>query len=277
MRRVQKREMEALFSRRETATGGSWPVARYRVIKGVIYPYGELSDPLVRNGETTTRIAPLAEPDAFLSFARLAAHGKPSENRIRKWVNRYGLLDRLEPDSPYEVVLQEDAHGSKREVLNQKPMTLEEFRKEARYAYLLLRLYETLRDDDQPALGKRIVGEKPVPNHDSPVQVLMRELAFDDPSLGTTLGSEPGRWYRFSLGHYIEREIAGARHTFSLPGGFAIKCPDVRTALYWQFACLVAGKRQTGICEVCGDIFVKTRRDKKVCSSTCRSRKSRKK
>jgi hypothetical protein len=82
---------------------------------------------------------------------------------------------------------------------------------------------------------------------------------------------------RSILYEHIEREIEGVRHTlFGRPGGgFGVSCPDVRTALYWQFACLVSGKRPTGICEVCGAIFLKTRKDKKVCNSSCRSRKSR--
>jgi hypothetical protein len=268
--------MESLFSQREASIGGSWPVARYRVIKGVIHPDVELSDQVIKSDETTTWIAPLAKPDAFLSFARLAAHGEPSEDRILKWDRRYGLLYHLRPDSPSEVVLQEDAHGIKREVLNQKPMALEEFRKEARHAYLLLRLYETLRAYGRSPLRRQAVRENPDPGRDSAVQVSMRELSFDERHLSSMLGDGSRRYYLFSLGQYIEREIAGTKHTFGLPGGFAIKCPDVRTALYWQFACLVAGKRQTGICEGCGDIFVKTRKDKEVCNSSCRSRKSRK-
>jgi hypothetical protein len=103
VRRVRRREMEKLFSPEEVATGGRWPVApRYRVLGGVIHPDddpGDLPGPPLGTDTPTPWAQPQYDPEAFLSFARLAAHGKPSEDAILRWVHRYGLLYRLEPDS----------------------------------------------------------------------------------------------------------------------------------------------------------------------------------
>ncbi len=171
-------------------------------------------------------------------------------------------------------------------------MTLEEFRREARHAYLLLQLYETLRDHDDcdgRVLRERLLKDSPEPYRSSEgfwvQEVRFGELVLsyvtnvfghtEVPNVFDHVLLRDSCW--LDLGEHIERQIEGVRHTFSWPEGFTVSCPDVRTALYWQFACLLAGKRQSGICEVCGDIFVKNYSNKKVCNSTCRSRKSRKK
>lgn len=304
MSRVRRREMERLFSPLEVETGGSWPVApRYLVRDGVIRhddDPGDLPGPPLGTARPTPWAEPQFDPEAFLSFARLAARGKPSQGAILRWVHRYGLLYRLEPDPGIRDGLTEAEIRSmagmkedgdigqwlKRFVLNQKPMDLEEFRNEARYAYLLLRLYEMLRDDDNgPALRERLARDSPAPYQDSPQGPFVHELIFGELFLDKTLsrykildddGLRQECWS--ALYTHIERQIEGVRHTLFGSGvGLQVDCPDVRTALYWQFACLVSGKRQTGICEVCGGIFEKTRRDKKVCNSSCRSRKCRKK
>src|SRR3712207_2380874 len=36
-------------------------------------------------------VKPLTHSDLFTSFAKLAAHGKPSESKIKRWVGRFGL------------------------------------------------------------------------------------------------------------------------------------------------------------------------------------------
>jgi hypothetical protein len=83
--RVSEREIRRLFSSDEAWDVCIWFVARrYRLVQGLVYPDG----PGLKISQ------PLSDPNLFLSFARLAAHGKPSEKRILSWVQQHGLLRR---------------------------------------------------------------------------------------------------------------------------------------------------------------------------------------
>jgi hypothetical protein len=73
----------------------------------------------------------------------------------------------------------------------------------------------------------------------------------------------------------IKERIQGITHDVLWPEGVVDRCPDLCTALYWQFASLMSGKRRVGICKVCQEPFIQTRKDKKVCGSGCRTAKSR--
>jgi hypothetical protein len=74
----------------------------------------------------------------------------------------------------------------------------------------------------------------------------------------------------------IEPYIANVYPVFGIRERLHLRCPDLITAMYLQFAALVDGKRPTAICQGCGNVFLKRRRDQQVCSATCRSRKHRK-
>jgi hypothetical protein len=88
--RVSEKEVERLFNFDEAADVCIWFVARrYRLIQGLIYPDGP--------GVGITQ--PLSYRNLFLSVARLAAHGQPSERRIKSWVHQHGLLRRQDYDS----------------------------------------------------------------------------------------------------------------------------------------------------------------------------------
>jgi len=296
--RVRRREMEALFDQKEAQAGGAWPVALdYRIVDGTIYPVdhpGDLPDPPPGCSVVPSPwVAPLAEPAAFLQFARLASHGEPSVDRIKGWLRRYGLIHRREPESPLPNVMLEDETGRAYVGLNQRPITVGAFRKEAREAYLLLRLYEMLRGGEWPALRERLKEDSPEPYRASyparPHGPFVQEVHFGQLSLfyeGEMFGGHDVRaifesdhlmeccWW--ALGENIDRRTEGVKHNLSLPaGGFVVNCPDLLSALYWQFACLVAGKRRVGVCDVCGVLFEQRRRDRRTCSNTCRSQKSR--
>jgi hypothetical protein len=311
MLRVKGREMEVLLSPREKALSTEWPVAlRYSISdRGEIYPdvdVPDVTDQFFRGGkqvritrldssarDQVTRITPLAERDAFLSFARLAKRGEPSEDAIMNWVHKYGLLRRLDPYSDDEVVFQWDMEGPGRRVLNQKPMSLEEFRMEARHAYYLLDQFETIRDRDARALRERISVKVTRSSGDLDTSgVIAQHLDIGDLSMGALVSNvdemaSPNEaevtdewllgWCRMVLENSIEREIEEVRQTFGPDGKLVDSCPDLRTALYLQLARLVGSHRPVDICEGCGGIFTKRRRDQKVCDSTCRSRKWRKK
>lgn len=296
MSRVRRREMEALFSREEARAGGVWPLApSYRIVGGIVYPVDhpdELPEPPAGGSGVvvpTPWVAPLAEPEAFSSFARLASHGKPSEEIILGWVRRYGLLRRRNPGNRMPVIMLKDESGQDYIGLNQEPVAVGAFRKEARRAYLLLRLYEMLRAGDRDAVRARLMRDSPDAHREPPGGHLVQEVRFGEVLLARMGNLDGGTDVRatfnregllntcwLGLRARIEERIEGVKHTLSLPGGgFVVECPDVLTALYWQFACLVAGKRQAGRCEVCGELFIKSRKDKKVCGPSCRSAKSR--
>jgi hypothetical protein len=52
------------------------------------------------------------------------------------------------------------------------------------------------------------------------------------------------------------------------------RCPDLETALWFQFASLIGDKRPLGECSECGETFVGAQR-RKTCSDRCRQRRSR--
>ncbi len=84
--RVSVKEMGGLFNEREALHAIGWPVAPdYEIRHGIIYP---------KDSRQADWYAPLAEPGLFLGFARLGAHGEPSQDRILKWVRKHGLLRR---------------------------------------------------------------------------------------------------------------------------------------------------------------------------------------
>jgi hypothetical protein len=93
-----------------------WPIATDYVERdGKIFPEGFK--------EFAT---PLDDPDLFSSLARLSRRGQPSPRTILGWIKKHGLLTNAQDD-----------FGD--------PITLEEFRKEAREAQRTLTFYKDLR------------------------------------------------------------------------------------------------------------------------------------
>ncbi len=54
------------------------------------------------------------------------------------------------------------------------------------------------------------------------------------------------------------------------------RCPDLESALWFQFAALMEDKRPLCVCEGCGQLFFQRRPDMRVCGPTCRKKKQRK-
>lgn len=276
MTRVQKREMGAIFDLVEALDAGGWPVAAdYVILSGVIHPYRDKEN---RDWKVTAS-RPLAAPEIFLSFARLAARGKPSEGAILAWVREHGLLRRRDAarhnlDRP---------HG----LANQAPMKLGDFRAEAKNAYRLLRIFELYRGGDVEALRGRVRLQRISPERDpdedeEPPEgpfaeelldgaptghiTVADEVLTEDEVLGTVLAA---------VHKDVDRYIASVRPAFGIGGRLAFRVPDLLTAMYWQFAGLVDGKQPVAICEGCGNTFVKTRSNKVVCKPGCRTTKKR--
>src|SRR5829696_4690056 len=100
---------------------GWWPVAMsYRILDGWIYADNPqpifVKDP-ERSLETDRFFA---DPDLFLSFARLGARGEPSEKSILAWVLEHGLLERK---NEKDDALLSDTGGNSIDEVNQAPIT----------------------------------------------------------------------------------------------------------------------------------------------------------
>jgi hypothetical protein len=132
-----------------------WAVSPcYSIVNGMIMP----------QDETQTRLTfPLSDPNLFLSFARLGSQGEPSEKSILRWVSARGLLkgqDRLrESDfaggAAFGPVLEQH------ERIVQHPVSVDDFRKEVRSAYQMLRLYADVRGRDYENIAEWFLTETP--------------------------------------------------------------------------------------------------------------------
>lgn len=220
---------------------------------------------------------PLNEPDLFLSFARLASRGEPSEKSILQWVRRYGLLRR----------------GDERQGLNQTPMTVADFREEARCAYQLLSLYTEIQQRDYPAIRSRYVGEGEHQDsrfHPNPVD---RYFIQDQEDQESTRKFETDNGYEtyydrgiVALECLMEELLSDVRlRPRSYIGGLRQNrdepyvptpswyCPDLRSAIYLQFFLMMVDNRPMRRCNNpnCRTPFPVTRKDRVYCKDGCRS------
>lgn len=265
MGRVQQREMERLFGLDEAVDAGGWPLFRcYWEEDGFIYHGDEL---------VASHARPLTNPETFLSFARLAAHGEPSKDSILRWVQRHGLLEWPDPDSPPFYLADW--------ITEQEPMSVVGFQEEARHAYKLLNLFElwrgkavkdgkavdelrhrtTLQEyDNPPELGGGRFATVLVDGEPS-LLVLPDEVMTDDKILGHC---------HLAVKQAIEPYLQGMRLVFGSSSRLTLRCPDLLTAMYYQFAALVDGRRATAICAKCNRVFEQTRRNRNFCKDACR-------
>lgn len=263
MNRVRKREMEPVLGLEEVLHAGSWPVAAdYKLINGKIHPYG-----------CRAYGRPLKDPELFLSFARTASRGRPSDKAILGWVREHGLLRRRDPDQEPLVLPKGE--------MNQEPMKPEEFRAEAQHAYELLRTFELHRSGDAPTLRARIQLQL-LPGEEEG-DLRWAEVLFDGTLTGSIIAEDEtltdGEVLDEALAAVkkrIDPYIADVRLAFGIDGTLALRAPDLLSAMYWQFASLVDGKHQLAVCAGCGQPFVKTQRNKEVCKPGCRTAKKRK-
>jgi hypothetical protein len=282
--RVSEKEIQKLFNSDEARDVSIWFVAeRYRLIQGLIYPDGQ-----------KVRISkPLDDRNLFLSFARLAAHGQPSEKRILSWVQRHGLLERQDNESFQHV---EDENGE--EQVNQKAMIIGVFRDETLRAYKALTLFQNIRAKNYPALRQRLRTEDN-PRDEYGIRNLRYMTYVDDEPLPyekALRGAYPDyqalQVAANGLEHIVEQQISDVhlhfvmdiRHPRPLANFMDLmyrprlspRCPDLRSALWYQFAALMSDKRPLKNCIICGMPFLQTRKDKVVCRKACQKEKERK-
>jgi hypothetical protein len=246
--RVEKSVLEGLVDEAEAAFTYRQPQPeRVDVAGGIIrVRYGGFFDAV-----------PLESADLFTAFARLAAHGAPSERRIERWVSRHGL----------------PVWGARRPV----SMSVEDFRHEARDAHGLLHLYLELRGEDAPAIRSR--SKCP----DSPFDREFAE-AYRAARHEWRLYSGKGAKRevrdaatllaaRAALGGIISALVSGVRLRAGVQRGLtpSYEVPDLPSAMYLQFYLLATQSRPLRPCEYCGTPFEATRRDKAVCGPSCRS------
>ncbi len=287
--------MGGLISLDEASHIMIWPVAPdYYTKHGAIYP---------KDGWQADQYASLTEPDLFLSFARLGAHGEPSEARVLKWVRKHGLLRRADYEGLHSSFLKRDVQlpvGNelitlKAYELNQAPMSVREFREEAREAHSYLTLLESIRSGDIKSLRSRISIEQIDLLSEQGQQYSMRCMALDGrpiplvgaPPADATLTDE---WVLLDatlcLEHAVESKIKDVRLGFAPNFGhprplstfrprLVAECPDLYSALYYQFARFIADERSWTNCVVCGLPMSRTRSNRQTCSDACRKEKSR--
>jgi hypothetical protein len=290
-----EREMAGLLSRGTAKEVCVWFRARDYQIRG------ELIRPC-HPGERGARwVYPLTNLDLFLSFTRLGSEGKPFEEQVLSWVRENGLLRRKDYSEGHY------SDGTKNDKINQEPMTLNEFRYEVTLANNMLRLFKQLRRGDYDKLRgrisrKRIYAQEPgkvsgyfagkgmktarasvvVDGIDTPVDVSADEPLTDD---------LVHRWAAEAFEFLVEQKLTRMgmiftqdtqhpRPTSTMLGEVPYRprltprCPDLETALWFQFASLIGDKRPLRECSECEETFVGPER-KKTCSPRCRKSRSR--
>jgi hypothetical protein len=292
MTTVRKTEFSGLLSPHEFNSDRvrMWAKSeRYKVAGGWINPEGN------RTGFTF----PLSDPGLFLSFARLGAHGEPSERSIQRWVSEHGLLrgkDNLSDSWPGEWpkvgFTQEEWDQFIESRITEDAMSVEEFRTEVRFANQLLNLYADIRAQNLPALRGRFTAPPVYPRF-ARKTVIDRYLenAWNSPLGGkdkVALAQKGIQSLPEYYGEAVDLLISSVSYAvqnvrLSLTEGNLIErpptlsriltCPDLLSAMYLQFYLLVTNHKPMRRCEnpACRLPFLLTRKDKYYCNASCRS------
>ncbi len=288
-----KEEYDSLFDPDVEFFGGAlvWPPAPdYTIWQGKIYP---------SPGRPRSRFPPpnpFARTDLFYSFTRLGANGMPSESRIKEWVSQNGLLTRKDENLSGAAVLEDGT-------VNQRPISVEDFRSEVSRARGMLELYAEIRRNDTLAIDARIA---------QPRSAVDEELAAYFPSDGSwrhrrhliqaytegvavsiVLGIADkvlAEMVSQSVAHVRPRAIKGFEYPMKVTTDEELLSyvlaahrnyrlqpawhyPDLRSAIYMQFYLLVTQNRPMRLCENprCRMPFPATRKNRRFCCDTCRS------
>jgi hypothetical protein len=218
-------------------------------------------------------------------------------------VRENGLLRRKEPDYSHRTISQITEDGQ----VNHQPMTLSEFRAEVALANNMLGLLKQIRGSDYKSLRRRIRCE-PIylqdPEKDSGyysgkgrktaaallvldgIVTQVDVLAEESPPDETVR-----EWATETLEYFVEQKLNRVgmifeKHTWhprplsTMLGEVPYRprltprCPDLETALWFQFASLIGDKRPLRECSECEVTFVGPEH-KKTCSRRCRQARSR--
>jgi hypothetical protein len=291
--RISQREVRGMLSEDESLSTCMWFVAEnYEEWDGHIFA-------IRRSRRAPRDFEPLEDPNLFLGFARLGARGEPAKSRILGWVRKHGLLTRHE--------LRQERTLPNGEV-NQSSITVEQFTAEVRWAYDALTLLQQIRAKDYETLRAEIVRKRKPTDvkvwHEGdhrPVgrrkvrktQVYLKgvsvpRMVFPEGDLTDVEVIEQAakglehivgqRMQRISLG--FTQHVNHPRSVSTIAGYLPYRprltpqCPDLLSAIWYQFAILMEGKRPLLTCEECGEPFF-GRKGAKTCSGRCREAKSK--
>ena len=286
--RIRLGEVKGLLDETEVSSPLWFVYNNYTVIGG------QITEDL--ESDWREQYTPLQEPNLFLSFARLAARGQPSQHSVLNWTHGYGLL-------------------------RTPKIGIETFRAEAREAYRALSLLEQIRGGDTVTLRSRLSYRQKDP-------LSNRQIHLDDEDIGIAQHREhnPRRTYWESvtrdgkqvdvlrhvddasvdlyiypttdddmvlayavwgLEHIVTNKLVSVRRVFGAGDDehpyplaewrpkLADYCPDLMTALWYQFAKIVEERRPIKRCVICGNPFTSRRSTRETCSDACRQAKSR--
>ncbi len=254
-------------------------------------------------------VKPLVHSDLFTSFAKLAAHGDPSDAKIRSWVARFGLPKQgLRPEP--EVV----AAATRGPHCDPMSMGMREFREEARYAHELLSLYVRIRGRDATSIVTMVRRMRSrirsSPNEASALYCeFLERYRTNQHSLLTESGdyrtssfraafpareAKPGiegtrvRHRDFTdmvhllsaqsaLGDIITKLVSNVQLRVGVQRGEGLAaswyCPDLYSAIYLQFYLLVTRSKPIAYCKnpPCRQPFTPDSSKHVYCSDSCRS------
>jgi hypothetical protein len=264
--------MERIVDRDEFRSRPKWPVAEE-------YDIDDSRNVVVKKTGEYDITTPLEDPDLFLSFARLGARGRPSDESILGWVSEHGLLT-LEDEGKYSV-------SYLWEQLKQAPISLDEFVAEVLRARSALNLYTTLNEGSVKDLKEmiRTIREanrqmKPLSEMDYYFYEKWRSIT-DEPSWSDGMLQFMAI---IQLEVFVKSRLAkvrpafwGAMHPETPPNAYkpapSWHCPDLLSSIYLQLYLWMTSSLPMRRCAnpACGTPFLVTRKDKRVCSHTCRS------
>jgi len=270
--RNRRRDIERIVDREEFRHRPVWPVAEE-------YDIDDSRNVVVKKTGDYVITTPLEDPDLFLSFARLGARGRPSDESILGWVSEHGLLT-LENEGKYSV-------SYPWEQLKQAPISLDDFVAEVLRARSALNLYTTLNERSVKDL-KEVIGTisedyrgmKPLSEMDNYFYEKWRGIP-DEPSWtdGMLQFMAIIKLEVFVKSRLVNVRPAfwGAIHPETPPNAYkpapSWECPDLLSTIYLQLYLWMTSSLPMRRCAnpACGTPFPVTRKDKRVCSPSCRS------
>ncbi len=275
---VSSKKMRGLIGFDEAIDACGWQVAEgYYVYGGEILP-----DPEAGWWKFTID-KPLADPNLFLGFARLGGRGNDlPEALILQWVRKHGLL-RLKDSGTDRLSLE-----------NQAPVKLDEFREEAQRAHQASTLFAAIHSEDWGAIRSRIglrrVDLPGIVGKSSSASVYLDGLPT--PVMRDAARTLPDQEVRMiavnGLEGFVQEKLKDVSLSFDHYSGhprpqeiyrprLVFRVPDLYSAIWYQFASLMADTRPVKFCEICEGPIYRPRQDQKTCSDACRQAKRRRK
>jgi hypothetical protein len=179
-------------------------------------------------------------------------------------------------------------------------MTVEDFRKETHKAYGALTLFQDIRSKNYQALRSRLRSEE-LPRRDRHGNDWLEYRAYLDnepipneersPLDGEYPDSLALKVATTGLEYIVEQQLSDVHLHFvkdvwhPRPYSYLIdvpyrprlspRCPDLHSALCYQFAALISDKHPWANCIICGMPYPQTRSDREVCGGACQKKKER--